>query len=237
MSSDVNPDTTPSAHRPAAWHRSDPGDLLSPHEDHAWQSFLEMQVRFWRKLAQLLQHETGLSEPEFAILSALQRSPGGRLRPFELSGVTQFEKSRLHHQLTRMVGRGLITRERCPDAARAAMITLTDAGRDAILTALPRRAAHIREWLIEPLDAVRLTALTEASDAILEKLRVDDETVGPDPVAASNSEDDAGTCAGAAEEAGSCAADAEDTEDAEDTAPCVTEPGGCPPAPGGCAAD
>lgn len=206
MSPDAHPDATPPTNPPARWHRSEPGDLLSPHEDHAWQSFLEMQVRFWRKLAQLLQQETGLSEPEFAILSALQRSPAGRLRPYELSGVTQFEKSRLHHQLTRMVGRGLITRERCPDAARGAMITLTDAGRDAILAALPRRAAHIREWLIEPLDAGRLTALTEASDAILEKLRVD-ETVGPDPVAASNGQDDSGSCSGELDDSGGCAAD------------------------------
>ncbi|UGQ13404.1 MarR family winged helix-turn-helix transcriptional regulator [Yinghuangia sp. ASG 101] len=224
MSPDVNPAAnpaaTPPADRPERWHRSEPGDLLSPHEDHAWQSFLEMQVRFWRKLAHLLQHETGLSEPEFAILSALARSPGGRLRPFELSGVTQFEKSRLHHQLTRMVGRGLITRERCPDAARAAMITLTDAGRDAILAALPRRAAHIREWLIEPLDAGRLAALTEASDAILEKLRVD-ETVGPDPVATTTAEADTGGCA----------------TDIDDTGGCATEPDACAADPGGCPAD
>ncbi|MGA4544952.1 MarR family winged helix-turn-helix transcriptional regulator [Uniformispora flossi] len=177
-----------------SWHRSDPGDLLAPHENEAWQSFFEMQVRFWRKLAQLLQQDTGLSEPEFAILSALQRSPGGRLRPFELSGVTQFEKSRLHHQLTRMVGRGLINRDRCPDAARATMVALTDHGREAILAALPRRAAHIREWLIEPLEAGQLAALTEAADAMLEKLRID-ETVGPDPVAGlATGHDDAGGC-------------------------------------------
>lgn len=204
MNAGVNTGQPPAADQPARWHRSDPGDLLSPHEDHAWQSFLEMQVRFWRKFAQLLQQETGLSEPDFAILSALHRSPGGRLRPFELSGVTQFEKSRLHHQLTRMVGRGLITRERCPDAARAAMITLTDAGRAAILAALPRRAAHIREWLIEPLTEAQLAALTEASDAILEKLRVD-ETVGPDPVPDTTAREAGGSCA---DDTGNCAGDA-----------------------------
>lgn len=154
--------------------------LLDPIEDRAWQAFFETQVRFWRKLAQLLQQDTGLSEPDFAILSALHQAPGGQLRPFELSGVTQFEKSRLHHQLTRMVGRGLITRERCPDDARAAMIALTEHGRSAIAAALPRRAAHIRDWLIQPLDARQLASLTEVSDAILEKLRTDDIT-DPDP--------------------------------------------------------
>ncbi|NUP37777.1 MAG: MarR family transcriptional regulator [Streptomyces sp.] len=153
---------------------------LDAHEDRAWQAFFETQVRFWRKLAQLLQQDTGLSEPDFAILSALHQAPGGQLRPYELSGVTQFEKSRLHHQLTRMVGRGLITRERCPDDARAAIIALTDHGRAAITAALPRRAEHIRDWLIAPLDGAQLTALTEISDAILDKLRTDD-TADPVP--------------------------------------------------------
>jgi DNA-binding MarR family transcriptional regulator len=155
--------------------RPGPGDgLLDEDEDRAWQSFLDTQVRFWHKLAQLLQQDTGLSEPDFAILSALHRAPGGELRPFELSGVIQFEKSRLHHQLTRMVGRGLITRERHPDEARATMIAMTEYGRNAITAALPRRAAHIREWLIAPLGPGQLTALTEISDAIVEKLRAAD---------------------------------------------------------------
>jgi DNA-binding MarR family transcriptional regulator len=159
---------------PGGERRDGGGGPLDEHEDRAWQSFFETQVRFWRKLAQLLQQDTGLSEPDFAILGALHRAPGGRLRAFELSGVTQFEKSRLHHQLTRMAGRGLITRERSPGDSRAAIIALTPDGRCAITAALPRRAAHIRDWLIEPLDAGQLAALTEISDAILDKLRTED---------------------------------------------------------------
>ncbi|MFE2105901.1 MarR family winged helix-turn-helix transcriptional regulator [Kitasatospora sp. NPDC059463] len=124
---------------------------LDEHEDEVWSGFFETQVLFWRRLAQQLQQETGLSEPDLAILQALSAAPGGKLRPYRLSGVTQFEKSRLHHHLTRMAGRGLVTREPCPGAGRGAVVALTEEGRAAVAAALPRRAAHIRRWLTGPL--------------------------------------------------------------------------------------
>lgn len=149
-------------------------DWLDEDEDRVWNAFFEMQVLFWPRMARQLQQDTGLSEPDFAILSALVRAPEGQLRPFELGGVTQFEKSRLHHHLTRMVGRGLLTRQRCPDSSRGAMIALTPEGRAAITEAFPRRATHIRQLLIEPLDADRIDALTRISDALADHLRAED---------------------------------------------------------------
>ncbi|MCD0451609.1 MarR family transcriptional regulator [Actinocorallia sp. API 0066] len=147
------------------------GGWLDGDEERVWRSFFESQVVFWRRMARDLQHETGLSEPDFALLSALLRSPDGSLRPYELSEVTDFEKSRLHHHLTRMAGRGLITRTPCPDNARAAIITLTPEGRAAITAAFPKRAAHIRRWLLDPLSAGQRDALAEIADRLHTTLR------------------------------------------------------------------
>ncbi len=147
---------------------------LDEREDEAWRAFFELQVVFWRRMAQQLQQDTGLSEPDLAILTALANAPEGGLRPYQLSGVTQFEKSRLHHHLTRMVGRGLLTRDPCPDNPRGAVVALTPQGRDAVAGALPRRAAHIRRWLTGPLDDGQLDALGAISGAMLEALRADD---------------------------------------------------------------
>ncbi|GAA5039884.1 DNA-binding MarR family transcriptional regulator [Thermocatellispora tengchongensis] len=159
----------------------EPG-ALSAREERAWNAFFEMQVHFWRQMAQQLQRETGLSEPDLAILTALLNAPGGRLRAYQLSGVTQFEKSRLHHHLTRMAGRGLITREACADTPRGTEIVLTPEGRRAIAAALPRRVAHIRRWLIEPLGEDELEAITRASARILANLRANaPETAYPRP--------------------------------------------------------
>ncbi|GAA4978763.1 hypothetical protein GCM10023205_53670 [Yinghuangia aomiensis] len=152
------------------------GLRLDPHEDRAWQSFFGMQVLFWRKMAQQLHQDTGLSEPDLAILGALNDAPQGRLRPFQLGSVTDFEKSRLHHQLDRMMRRGLITREPCADDPRGTTVVLTAQGREAILQAIPRRAAHIRQWLIEPLDHAQLDVLTEVCDLVAEGLRTGRKT-------------------------------------------------------------
>lgn len=151
---------------------------LDDREERAWEAFFEMQVHFWRHLGQRLQRETGLSEPDLTVLTALARAPGGRLRPFELGGFIDYEKSRLHHHLTRMAERGLLTREQCAEAPRGAMIVLTEAGRAAVDMAMPRRTAHIRRWLIDPLTADQLDALTGISHAVLERLRASDP--GPD---------------------------------------------------------
>ncbi|MFJ8980702.1 MarR family winged helix-turn-helix transcriptional regulator [Streptomyces sp. NPDC102282] len=149
-------------------------DHLSPREDRLWRAYFETQVLFWRRLAQRLQQDTGLSEPDFAILTALVQAPDARLRAFELSGVTQFEKSRLHHHLNRMIGRGLLTREQCPEASRGTVIALSPEGRSAIEAALPLRAEHIRQTLTAPLDDSRMDALAEISETVLAHLRATD---------------------------------------------------------------
>ncbi|MER5967136.1 MarR family winged helix-turn-helix transcriptional regulator [Streptomyces sp. NPDC002057] len=155
-------------------------EWLDGREEEAWNAFFEMQVLFWPQMARRLQQDTGLSEPDFAILGALVRAPEERLRPYELGGVTQFEKSRLHHHLTRMAGRGLITRERCPDSSRGAVVVLTPEGRAAVTRAFPLRAEHVRRWLTDPLTPEQLDALTGISAAIAARIRADLGAAGQD---------------------------------------------------------
>ncbi|GAA4450049.1 MarR family winged helix-turn-helix transcriptional regulator [Phytohabitans houttuyneae] len=161
-------------------------EWLDEGEQRTWQAFYDMQVLLWRRLSHHLARETGLSEPDFAVLTALAAAPGGRMRPFELSVVTDFEKSRLHHHLTRMVERGLVTRQPCLDAPRGAEIVLTPAGRDAIDGAGPQRAEHVRRWLLEQLTKEQQDALADIAEAVLGNLRAagrpgnqDDESCAP----------------------------------------------------------
>jgi DNA-binding MarR family transcriptional regulator len=146
-------------------------EWLNEPEQRTWQAFYDMQVLLWRRLNYHLARETGLSEPDYVVLSALAVAPGGRMRPFELSVVTDFEKSRLHHHLTRMAERGLVTREKCADPPRGAEIAITAAGREAIDGAAPQRAEHVRLWLLEQLTKEQLDALAEISEAVLVNLR------------------------------------------------------------------
>ena len=88
---------------------------LTPEQQRVWRDYLQVE----RLLpAQLGRELDGLSIPEYEVLVNLSEAPGGRLRPFQLGEATQWEQSRLSHQLTRMQRRGLIVREECPGDAQ-----------------------------------------------------------------------------------------------------------------------
>jgi len=138
-----------------------------------------MQQRLTRQVARDLQHETGLSAADYEVLVQLSEAPSGRLRAFELGGVTQWEKSRLSHHISRMVDRGLVKREACPTDNRGAFIVMTAAGRKAIEAAAPRHVEHVRRWFIDSLTPDQLDALAEISETVLANLDDDPESCPP----------------------------------------------------------
>ncbi|MEV1172654.1 MarR family winged helix-turn-helix transcriptional regulator [Nonomuraea sp. NPDC049784] len=93
------------------------------------------------------------------------------MKRYKLAGVTEFEKSRLHHHLTRMAARGLVAREQDPVNSRGTLITLTIDGRTAVERAIPARERHIRRWLIDPLDRAQLDTLADISAHVTRCLR------------------------------------------------------------------
>ena len=83
---------------------------LNEREMSAWRTFYEMQEVLRGRLEQQLQADSGLSNADYTVLVALSETTGGHLRAVELGRRLGWEKSRLHHQLTRMCRRGLIPR-------------------------------------------------------------------------------------------------------------------------------
>ena len=139
-----------------------------------------MQRQLFVHLHRHLQSEFGLSGSDFEILVNLSEAPGGRMRPFELSKATQWEKSRLSHHLSRMEKRGLIARE--PGGNRYPEIVLTDAGSNAIKACAPANAARVRQLFLDVLGAERLATLSEiAGDVVaaIDEHRQSDCTLAP----------------------------------------------------------
>ena len=75
---------------------------LDERELRAWQTFFQMQEHLRGRIERQLQASSGLSLADYSVLSVLSEAPGGRLRPYCLSATLGWEKSRLHHQLTRL---------------------------------------------------------------------------------------------------------------------------------------
>ncbi|MFJ9901243.1 MarR family winged helix-turn-helix transcriptional regulator [Streptomyces sp. NPDC091280] len=118
----------------------------------------------------VMQSEFGLSGADYPVLAELTRAPGARLRILELTRVLGWEKSRVSHQLTRMVKRGLLARDECAEDGRGAYVMVTSAGRAAIEAAAPRHAEDVRRLLLDHLTPGQVTMLAEISETIIGKI-------------------------------------------------------------------
>ena len=143
---------------------------LDEREARAWRQFLLMQGQLRGRVGGRLQRETRLSEADYEVLVHLTEAPDGRLRPSELGGATQWEKSRISHHVSRMEERGLVKRMACPTDRRGSLVAITPAGRRAIEHAAPRHVEHVREVFIDALTPAQLDALAEISEAVLARL-------------------------------------------------------------------
>ncbi|QFG23650.1 MarR family winged helix-turn-helix transcriptional regulator [Actinomadura sp. WMMB 499] len=130
---------------------------LNPEEKLAWESFIRMQETLIGRLSRLIQADSGMSASDYAVLVNLTESDGGRMRLLELAKRVEWEKSRMSHQVSRMIKRGLVAREECPDDGRGAFVVATPAGYEAIEEAAPMHVEHVRRLFIDALTPNQLS--------------------------------------------------------------------------------
>ena len=120
-----------------------------------------------------LQRDAGISHPEYLLLLALWQAPHRRLRTGELADDLAWEKSRVSHQVTRMVARGLVERTTCDTDARGVWVGLTADGSRTLLAATRDHADAIRRWFFDVLDDEERAVMQRASQRIRERLVAD----------------------------------------------------------------
>jgi DNA-binding MarR family transcriptional regulator len=134
----------------------------------AWRTFYEMQEVLRGRLEQHLLADSGLSNADYTVLVALSEANDGTLRIYELGRRLAWEKSRLHHQLTRMCTRGLVKRQR--GEVRAIHVAITAAGLAALEAAVPRHTEHLRRLVVDRLTPRQIDQLADISRTILDGL-------------------------------------------------------------------
>lgn len=147
------------------------GPGLSQPQLRAWRLLVEMQELLRGRIEQQLQADSGLSNADYTVLVVLSEAPDGQLRALHLVRALEWEKSRLHHQLTRMCGRGLI--ERRSGAGRTSYAAITAAGRAALEAAVPSHSAEVRRLVFDSLTDLQVQQLAEISQSLLDGLRGD----------------------------------------------------------------
>jgi DNA-binding MarR family transcriptional regulator len=141
--------------------------LLSPHELRVWHAFLLMGEDVLGRVGRDIAQATGLSGPEFGVLSRLAALGKGEMRQKALARVMNWDKSRLSHQLTRMQQRGLI--ERRSADGNTVLVVLTKLGREKLEAARPVHAVSVRRNLLSRLTPEQVDTIVRVSNLLGEE--------------------------------------------------------------------
>jgi DNA-binding MarR family transcriptional regulator len=147
---------------------------LDPAEDRAWRSYRRMFLLLNSRLARELVADTGLSEPDYDVLSSLTDTPKRRERLSTLAARMLWSQSRLSHHIARMQARGLVSRDECESDGRGSVVVLTDAGLQALEAAAPGHVAAVRAHLIDRLSREQIKALGDIATIVVAGLSESD---------------------------------------------------------------
>ena len=141
--------------------------LLSPHELRVWHAFMLMGEDVLGRVGRDIAQATGLSGPEFGVLSRLAALGKGEMRQQALASVMAWDKSRLSHQLTRMQERALI--ERRHTDGKTVLVVLTQLGREKLDAARPIHADSVRRNLLSRLTQEQIDTIVRVSNLLGEE--------------------------------------------------------------------
>ena len=140
---------------------------LTPDEERAWRAYRRMQTVLPVALARDLARDSGLSDPDYDVLSTLSEQPGHRWQLRDLAARMLWSRSRLSHHLARMEKRGLVTREPDPDDGRNAVVVLTDRGFATLRDAAPAHVESVRRHLVDLATPEELAALRALAERVV----------------------------------------------------------------------
>ncbi len=138
--------------------------LLSPHELRVWHAFKLMGEDVMERVGRDIAEATGLSGPDFGVLSRLAGLGKGEMRQQTLARSMGWDKSRLSHHLTRMRERKLI--ERRDAGERVVLVVITKLGRAKLDAARPVHAESVRRNLLSRLSAEQIETIVRVSNIL-----------------------------------------------------------------------
>ena len=140
-------------------------DRLTPEELELWHAWKLATESVRTLVAADIMAATGLSDPDFGVLTRVVELGQGRMRQNQLAESMGYHRSRLSHHLSRMEERGLVTRE--PASAGGGVdVIATASGVAAVEAARPAHAAAVRRHLLEALAGSDLAAFRAALDRL-----------------------------------------------------------------------
>lgn len=144
---------------------------LSAAENLRWEAWKHAQAAVNDAVERAIESASGLSGPEFAVLSRVVELGDGTLGQNRLAASLGWDRSRLSRQLTRMAARGLLVSTATSGGAARRQIVATEDGRHRVHLARPAHARAVRAALLEPASTatgfwVGIKALSDGRDEV-----------------------------------------------------------------------
>jgi len=143
---------------------------LDDSEMRAWMGYRRMFLLLNAQVNRDLARDSGLSEPDYDVLSNLAEAPDQRGRLSELAARMLWSQSRLSHHISRMEQRGLVTREECQTDARGSVVVLTKQGQRTLEKAAPHHVESVRKHIIDLLSPKQIEALGDIAETVVAHL-------------------------------------------------------------------
>jgi DNA-binding MarR family transcriptional regulator len=143
---------------------------LNETEFRAWIGYRRMRLLLDAEVARDLVRTSGLSAPDYDVLSVLSNSKDQRQRLTSLARRMLWSNSRLSRHIGRMEARGLVTRVEDTGDGRCTVVVLTDEGMRAIVEAAPDHVESVRKLFIDLLTEEQLRMFGDVAEIVLANL-------------------------------------------------------------------
>jgi DNA-binding MarR family transcriptional regulator len=142
------------------------GGWLEGDQQRAWLAYIRVQLRLAYEMNRQLLAGSGLSLPDYDVLTALSVAAGGRMQITVLAAQIGWERSRVSHHVRRMSDRDLVSLGLSAADRRVTEVTLTGRGRRALQRAAPRHVDLVRRLFFGGLPDSLVGPLADALESV-----------------------------------------------------------------------
>jgi DNA-binding MarR family transcriptional regulator len=142
------------------------GGWLDGDQQRAWLAYIRVQLRLAYEMNRQLLTDSGMSLPDYDVLTALNVADRGRMPITVLAAQIGWERSRVSHHVRRMSARGLVTCGLSAADRRVTEVTLTARGWQALEEAAPGHVDLVRRLFFEGLPEGLVGPLSEALESV-----------------------------------------------------------------------
>ncbi|MFT5201571.1 MAG: DNA-binding MarR family transcriptional regulator [Candidatus Aldehydirespiratoraceae bacterium] len=144
---------------------------LNEEEMRIWRAFIEVRGRVTTELEQSLKQNAGMTLDDYEVLVLLSEAHEQRMRMTAMSESLVHSQSRLTQRIDRLVKRGWVRREQCPEDRRGMLAVITSEGLAVIEAAAPAHVRDVRELLIDLIEPSERAVVAEVLERVAASAR------------------------------------------------------------------